>query len=54
MAVAVKKYKLFKICKELNVGMDIVERRPSETYVMATGSDTPSVLAAARLRASMR
>ena len=40
MAVAVKKYKLFKICKELNVGMDTVRPFLEERGVKVSGPNT--------------
>ena len=41
MAVAVKKYKLFKICKELNVGMDTIRPFLEERGVKIVGPNTP-------------
>ena len=40
MAVAVKKYKLFKICKELNVGMDTIRPFLEERGVKVSGPNT--------------
>jgi translation initiation factor IF-2 len=40
MAVAVKKYKLFKICKELNVGMDTIRPFLEEKGVKVSGPNT--------------
>ena len=40
MAVAVKKYKLFKICKELNVGMDTIRPFLEERGVKIVGPNT--------------
>lgn len=40
MAVAVKKYKLFKICKELNVGMDTIRPFIEEKGVKISGPNT--------------
>ncbi len=40
MAVAVKKYKLFKICKELNVGMDTIRPFLEEKGVKISGPNT--------------
>jgi translation initiation factor IF-2 len=40
MAVAVKKYKLFKICKELNVGMDTIRPFLEERSVKISGPNT--------------
>lgn len=40
MAVAVKKYKLFKVCKELNVGIDTLRPFLEERGVKITGPNT--------------
>ena len=40
MVVAVKKYKLFKICKELNVGMDTIRPFLEEIGVKISGPNT--------------
>ena len=40
MAVAVKKYKLFKVCKELNVGMDTIRPFLEERGVKISGPNT--------------
>jgi translation initiation factor IF-2 len=41
MAVTVKKYKLFKVCKELNVGMDTVKPFLDKKGVKVSGPNTP-------------
>ncbi len=41
MAVAVKKYKLFKVCKELNVGMDTIRPFLEEKGMKLSGPNTP-------------
>ena len=41
MAVTVKKYKLFKVCKELNVGMDTVRPFLEKKGLKISGPNTP-------------
>jgi translation initiation factor IF-2 len=41
MAVAVKKYKLFKVCKELNVGMDTIRPFLEDKGIKLSGPNTP-------------
>ncbi len=40
MAVAVKKYKLFKVCKELNVGIDTIRPFLKEKGIKVSGPNT--------------
>jgi translation initiation factor IF-2 len=41
MVVAVKKYKLFKVCKELNVGMDTIRPFLEDKGIKLSGPNTP-------------